>query len=277
MDGQKLLNTIAATSSLSHQTLRNVKSVLSAVFSFAKRMGAFDGVNPMEDTEAPTGRPTVETHASSNIEVNKMLEVLKGTSRSAVAVAAYTGLSLGELRGLKWEDITEDSLNVRRLVWRKQIVLPKTVARQDSLPMLPVVKEALAEQRKNNPQTTWVFEGPNFFPMDLATLGSKRIKEGLAGSGVEWKGWHALRRGFAIRLHEAGVQDRIIQSLMRHSSLSVTMKHYVKANSAANTNAIRRLMTPEPNQSHSSNTVIYNSSIHPCLLLLMLMNPPKSC
>ena len=110
--------------------------------------------------------------------------------------------------------------------------------------MLPVVQEALAEHHKVNPLTTWVFEGPYIFPLDLATLGSKRIATELGDSGVGWKGWHALRRGFATRLHEAGVQDRIIQSLMRHSSLSVTMRHYVKASAPANVAAINKLTQP---------------------------------
>jgi integrase len=37
------------------------------------------------------------------------------------------------------------------------------------------------------------------------------------------------------------VQDKIIQELMRHSSLSVTMEHYVKALPAANVAAVKRL------------------------------------
>jgi hypothetical protein len=36
-------------------------------------------------------------------------------------------------------------------------------------------------------------------------------------------------------------QERIIQSLMRHSSLSVTIKHYVKALPAVNVEAIKKL------------------------------------
>ena len=39
-----------------------------------------------------------------------------------------------------------------------------------------------------------------------------------------------------------GVQDRIIQALMRHSSLSVTMKHYVKATPEANVEAMQKLV-----------------------------------
>jgi integrase len=250
LDGQKLLNAVAASSLLSHQTLKNVKSLLSGVFAFAKRMGAFDGVNPIESTEVPRGTPSEETHAYSNDEVQRMLEVLAGTSKVAVTIASYTGLSLGELRGLKWGDISEDTLRVQRLVWRKHVVTPKTVARQDELPLLPVVKEALDSHRKANPNTEWVFEGPYFFPLDLATYGSKHVADELMGSGVKWYGWHALRRGFATRLHEAGVQDRIIQSLMRHSSLSVTMKHYVKATNKANVEAMKKLtpqlMPPSP-------------------------------
>ncbi len=244
LDGQKLLNAVAASSVLSHQTLKNVKSLLSGIFAFAKRMGAFDGVNPIEDTEVPQGTPSEETHAYSNEEIQRMIEVLSGTSKVAVTIAAYTGLSLGELRGLKWEDIGEDTLKVQRLVWRKQVVAPKTAARRNELPMLPVVKKALDAHRKANPTTEWVFEGPYFFPLYLATYGTKHVADELTGSGVQWHGWHALRRGFATRLHEAHVQDKIIQSLMRHSSLAVTMAHYVKASNPVNVQAIKKLTPP---------------------------------
>ena len=246
LDGQRVLNSIASTNTLSHQTFKNVKSLLSAVFTFAKRMGAFDGVNPIEDTEAPKGKPASETHAYSQKEIDKMIEYLGGTALAAVIVAAYTGLSLGELQGLKWEDVNGEELSVRRTIWHGIEGTPKTHARQDAVPLLPVVQKALTEHRKRNPLTIWIFEGPYVKPYDLATLGSKTIKSELEGSGVEWKGWHALRRGFATRLHEAGVQDRIIQSLMRHSSLSVTMKHYVKATSAANVEAMQKLIPPVP-------------------------------
>jgi integrase len=166
---------------------------------------------------------------------------LKGVSRVAVIVAAYTGLSLAELRGLKWEDITDDELTVKRTIWHRIEGPPKTTARQDAIPLLDIVRGTLAEHHKHNPGTTWVFEGPLARPLDLATLGSKQIKKALKGSDTEWLGWHALRRGFATRLHEAGVQDRIIQALLRHSSLSVTMKHYVKATPKANREAINRI------------------------------------
>jgi integrase len=240
VDAQRLLDGIASMTKLSHRSLTHIKTLLSGMFAFAKRMGAIDA-NPMQGTEVPKGKETEPTHAYSNEEIEKMLNALKGTPRVAVIVAAYTGLSLGELQGLKWEDITDNQLNVRRTIWHGQEGPPKTMARRDAVPLLPIVADAVAGHRKQNPGTTWVFEGPFVRPLDMATLGSKRIKSALAESGVEWNGWHAMRRGFATRLHEAGVQDKVIQSLMRHSSLSVTMKHYVKATPAANVEAIQKL------------------------------------
>jgi integrase len=204
-------------------------------------MGSLDTGNPMQGVEIPKGKASDATHAYSNAEIDKMLAILEGIPRVAVTVAAYTGLSLGELQGLQWQDISDEQLNVQRTIWHGIEGEPKTKARKDSIPLLPIVANALKAHRKVNPGTKWVFKGPYVKPLDMATLGSKRIKSALKGSGVEWHGWHALRRGFATRLHEAGVQDKIIQALMRHSSLSVTMKHYVKATPKANVEAMQRL------------------------------------
>lgn len=241
LDAQRLLDRLGSDKALSHLTLIHVKSFLSGVFTYAKRMGAIDGSNPVQGTEIPKGKAAEPTHAYSNEEIEKMLETLKGAARVAVVVAAYTGLSLGELQGLKWVDIADEQLTVNRTIWHGIEGPPKTTARQGAIPLLPIVKDALRDHRVANPGTTWVFEGPYVKPFDLATLGSKTIKAALKGTGTAWKGWHALRRGFATRLHEAGVQDKIIQSLMRHSSLAVTMKHYVKATPEATIEAMQRL------------------------------------
>lgn len=243
-DAQNLMNRIAADHKISHSTLVHIKSFLSGIFTFARRLGNYDLANPVQGIEIPKGIENEPTHAYSNAEISKMLSVLDGLSHVAVTVAAYTGLSLGELTGLQWADIANNELQVRRTIWHGIEGEPKTKARKDSVPLLPIVRNALKKHRKDNQHTRWIFEGPYVRPLDLATLGSKRIKKALAGSGVEWHGWHALRRGFATRLHEAGVQDKIIQSLMRHSSLSVTMKHYVKATPEANIEAMRKLGLP---------------------------------
>jgi hypothetical protein len=70
-----------------------------------------------------------------------------------------------------------------------QVIDTKTEHRAARVHLLPNVIAELKKQRKQNPVTTWVFEGPHVFPLDLATLGSKIIKKTLQGTGVEWHGF----------------------------------------------------------------------------------------
>ncbi len=242
VDGQRLLDTIANTTELSHRSLIHIKSFLSGVFSFAKRTGVFDGVNPMQGTAVPKGRPSVPTYAYSLPEIEKIISALQDdTLRTAVTVAAFTGLSLSELRGLRWDAILEHQINVNRTYWRWYEGETKTQARSAPVPLLPIVASALSSHRERNPGTTFVFEGPYQRPFDLATLGTKRIRPALEGSGVGWHGWHSFRRGLATNLHELGIQDITIQAILRHSSVAVTQAYYIKALPAASVDAMKRL------------------------------------
>jgi integrase len=83
----------------------------------------------------------------------------------------------------------------------------KTEARQAPVPIITPVAEALRKHRKKNPSTTYVFEGVNQKPLDIATIGAKRVRPALAGTGIEWEGWHAFRRGITTNLRDLNVPD----------------------------------------------------------------------
>jgi hypothetical protein len=155
VDGQRLLDNIAANGKLSHQTLIHIKSFLSGVFSHALRTGAIDGANPIHGKGTiviPDGTPTVPTHAYTLPEIETLISALPdGMARIAVIVAAFTGLSLSELRGLQWADIEDDQIIVRRSYWRQHEGNTKTPARSAPVPLLPVVSRALRRHHKGNP------------------------------------------------------------------------------------------------------------------------------
>jgi integrase len=243
VDTQKLLDAIAADKpQISHTTLLHIKGFLSGVFSVAKRLGAYDGENPVRDTAVPKGIAAQDTYAYSLREIEAMIGALKDeTHRTAVIVAAFTGLALSELRGLRFSDVGEDQINVRTSYWRTHEGETKTKARAAAIPLLPIVAQAIAEHRERNPRSEFVFEGPNGRPLDLATMGSKKIKTALTESGIEWHAWHAFRRGLATNLHDLGIQDRVIQAIMRHGSIGVTQNIYIKQLPAASIKAMQRL------------------------------------
>jgi integrase len=230
VDIQRVLYRIDEQEELSHQSFLNINSVLSAIFTHARRSGTLQGPNPTEGVEIPEGKRTTKTHKYTLHEVEAITDALDGIQRCVIVLAAWTGLSLGELRGLKWEDIDLDAaaLNVVRTVWHREIIDTKTEHRAAAVHLLPNVITELRRHRKENPHTTWVFEGPRVFPYDIATLCSKAVKSALRGKGVVWCGLHAFRRGLGTRLHANGVPLEIIGAILRHGSGSeVTLKHYV--------------------------------------------------
>jgi len=87
----------------------------------------------------------------------------------------------------------------------------------------------------------WLRLVPNLW-LSVVELPARRvIRPALKGSGVEWHGWHAFRRGLATNLYRLGVPDKTIQAILRHSNLSTTMNTYVKSVSADATAAMRAL------------------------------------
>src|SRR5260370_20674380 len=192
---QRILSRIDEQEELSHQSFLNINSVLSAIFTHARRSGTLQGPNPTDGVKIPEGKRTGKTHKYSLGEVEKITDAVDGLARCAVVVAAWTGLSLAELRGLKWEDIDFDGqqLNVVRTVWHREVIDTKTEHRAATVHLLPDVVTALRKQREAKPGPKGAFQGPRVFPLDLATLGSKRIKQAFKGTGVAGHAFHACR------------------------------------------------------------------------------------
>ena len=60
------------------------------------------------------------------------------------------------------------------------------------------------------------------------------------GSLAEWHGFH-FRRGLASTLYTVGVDDVMVQQIMRHQDVIVTRKHYIKTVPEQSVSAIAKL------------------------------------
>jgi len=74
------------------------------------------------------------------------------------------------------------------------------------------------------------------------------IKPVLVVNKLQWRGWHAFRRGLASNLHRLGVDDKTIQTIFRHSSVQTTREIYIKGVSSDATAAMGRLEVALQNQ-----------------------------
>ena len=235
--GQRLLREITG---VGHTSLLRIKSFLSGVFKHAKREGFLDGENPMRDTSAP-GRPAKykgPAYTMSDIEnIANAVAKKDMTAFTVVTVAAFTGMRESEIRGLRWGDYDGRSLKVRRSVWRTHINQTKTESSEASVPVLPLLQKVLNEHRVriNGKDDQYIFAGARRgTPLNLANLARRVILPALEDYSdemkqlVEWKGWHAFRRGLATNLQSCGVPPKITQAILRHSSVSLTLDIYTQ-------------------------------------------------
>jgi integrase len=235
---QSWLDEIGREHAISKTTLKHVKNFLSGVFRHAAQQGYFDGASPVKLAEIPAfALNGAETKPYSLEEIAAMLKVLSEPTATAVATAAFTGLRLGELRGLTWASYEpaqdEESfgwLNVTQSVWRNTVGDPKTAKSKASVPVIPQLAQRLKAHRlrRGNPVAGPIFANSAGHPLDLNASYQREMKDVLKRAGIVWHGWHGFRRGLASNLNRIGVDDSVIQRILRHSNVATTQNHYIK-------------------------------------------------
>ena len=241
-DIDDLLKAATGDRARAHTTHRNLRNFLSGAFRFAIRRNMVTS-NPVRDAEIPRGLPARPKAAYSLKEIQAMIAVLPEPARTFVIVAALTGLRVSEIKGLRWEDFRGDELHVQRSVWSGHVSETKTLASKSPVPVLPLLRKALAAHRKRTPEGNgFIFAGPrNGKPLRIENLFKRDIKARLDKHSIVWKGWHAFRRGLGTNLNELGTDGKTIQAILRHAQLSTTMDIYVQPVAKSSRAAMRKL------------------------------------
>ena len=252
-----LLADIHRTHGLGRVTLNHVKTLLSGIFTYAKNLGALDGVNPIRDAMIPKKAAAApETHAATLEEVLAIMHVLERAgeqkARAAVALMFFTGLRPGEARGACWQDFDGKKLSVRQSVWHTYTTTPKTKGSAKPVPVIEPLASILVElrQKDGNPLSGPILRGAKGKPLDLHNLASRVVRPTLRRCAFcdesesdhnrgdhefrlnealpKWHGWYALRRGVATAVTALSKDSLAAKGLLRHSSISTTQRHYIK-------------------------------------------------
>jgi integrase len=232
VDCERLLTSIAQEYDVNRTSLAHIKHFLSGVFRYASRMGVLRMPNPVRDVCLPKARCSGATHAYSLLEIESILGLVPDPARTVIAVAAFTGLRKGELRGLQLADYDGQLIHVERSVWKAHVGDPKGKRGKGAVPVIaPLAERIEAHIRAFGPKL-YLFETMNGKPADLDYMTRKVIVPTLKIARIQWHGWHAFRRGLATNLHELGVQDIVIQAILRHSDVAVTRESYIKRDGA---------------------------------------------
>ena len=230
-----------------------IRNIMSALYSHAQRWEWTDR-NPITHVRQSAKRR--RTPAVLTIEqIKSVLTHLKEPCRTAVLLDASSGLRVGELLGLRWEDIDFENLeiNLTRAVVKQKITRCKNEASRKPIPLDSELAEVLLSWRRQSPYPRnhdWVFASPHrkgkqpYWPGSLFQMHLKPALDAAQITGDV--GWHTLRHTFGTLMKANGEDIKTIQELLRHANFKVTADTYTQAvtptKRAAQTKLVRMIL-----------------------------------
>jgi integrase len=165
-------------------------------------------------------------------ELRIVLSHLNTPYREMALLSALLGLRASETVALKWADFDFDNGTVRieRGSVSRRIAETKTESSEDLLPLGEIVTEEMSRYRERAPKSAegWVFPSPiTGGPFHQDSIRKRHLNAAGRAAGLSRPlGWHTFRHSYRRWLDEAGTPLGIIQELMRHSSIALTMNCY---------------------------------------------------
>lgn len=197
-----------------------------------------------------------EIEILSKLEQSKLESHILSTKlnirKLCILLTLYTGLRIGEVCGLKWEniDFENHALYVKRTIQRvkcddgikKTKLIESTPKSKSSIRKVPIpafIVDLLKKYYTNDEDFILSGSTKLYDPRLLESSFSRLIKK----VGLKKIKYHALRHTFATRSIEAGVDIKTLSELLGHSTVDITLKIYVHTSDELKKKSIDKLVS----------------------------------
>lgn len=225
-------------SGLAYNTIKGVYRLLAAAMRVAFEEGLIQK-NPCRRIRIQRAE-----QEEQRILTQKEQELLKKSSTNMndlpMLLSLYTGMRLGEVCALKWDDIDweNQTIIIKRTVQRiaqvknniaggktmLMIGTPKSLRSVRIIPVPNFVLARLHELMKKKANDLYIFGFSNQ-PAEPRTV-QRHFKALAKKLGIKNVHFHTLRHSFSTRLVELGVDIKTISTLLGHSSTQTTLDFY---------------------------------------------------
>ena len=211
-------------------------TVLNAAFTYACDMELLSA-NPCDRVRRVPGPPS-RVEAFTREEQRRLEEAIAVSEDRrlfGIRLCLYTGLRIGELLGLEWQDVDMEKgiLHIQKTVYREKnaegewqlfVDRPKTAASERMVPLPGYLAEDLRIYRRGA-RSEFVIENKKAERMSIRSYQYlfERLTE---KAGVRKLNFHALRHTFATRALECGMDIKTLSELMGHKNATITLNRY---------------------------------------------------
>ena len=164
-----------------------------------------------------------------------------------VLLTLYTGIRIGELCALRWNDITDEYIVINKTMMRikneqgkteVKIGSPKSESSNRIIPtpkcLLPMINQfrSIGYVLSNDKLK---YTEPRLMQIKFGQM--------IAECNIEKTNFHALRHTFATRCIEAGVDAKTLSELLGHSDVKTTLNRYVHSSFELKQKSMEQLET----------------------------------
>lgn len=223
---------------LAPKTVNSIISVMKNIFEYASvnknlSLISFKGLNAKQNQKPMRILSTTEQNNLNEYLLNNPENTSLG-----ILLSLYTGLRVGELCALKWEDVSFDDkcIHVHKTMQRiqnlnssdaKTVVIISKLKSDCSIRDVPIPNRlfSIMQDYQKAPDTYILKVMKNLY-VEPRTM-QYRFKATIKKAGILPANFHALRHTFATRCIELGFDIKSLSEILGHASVNITLNRYV--------------------------------------------------
>lgn len=223
---------------LSPKTVVDILSVIRSILSYANLQKIETQCTGKEVViKQSAAKMYIFSHSEQSILCNYLVDHLSNRN-FGILLSLFTGIRIGELCALRWEDISidEKTIYIHKTMQRLQtqgnstkkteviITSPKSSCSIRTIP----IPDNLIFLIKHLSQTNhgYILTGKDTKYVEPRTM-QNHLKKILLKAGLQPVKFHSLRHTFATRCIEVGFDIKSLSEILGHANVNITMNRYV--------------------------------------------------
>ena len=227
---------------LSPKTVNDILTIIGMGMSFAEQEYGF--IKPKIRRVKEERKEMRVLSSAEQMKLERYLLSDLDLYKLGIVVTLYSGLRIGELCALHWDDVRDGRIYVSKSYRRiksgsatiLEVTSPKTAASVRVIPIPSSVQAIIEPFRSSGPILT-TRNGKQVEPR----LMQAKVHKYLSESGVENANYHSLRHTFATRCIEAGFDVKTLSEILGHTDVKTTLNRYVHSSFELKQNNMEKL------------------------------------